>query len=332
MRGLSAALFASTIGLCSIGGCKSGDLVELRLYPCEFAGVEPRAVTVEITGYDDADMVVETFEVPFDDIDARTFADGYATVGYRKQGEVVRAQFRVGWFDEATAGPIAEADAIAVYDELVPDGGEVLVLGEAAVDCAALADESGSESVDSMDAPDSSTTDADSSTTEEADSSTTDEADSSTTDPSDSSTTDPTDTTDTTDTTTGGDPPGPQPGDACGTPASFTCTGGPTPTDAGIPLLCPALPPLELESTNAFAGSCTGACIDNQATPVNACGNIGMPAACLCESPGAPDCDTEELGCITSTELHLCFEGKVVVASCPDGCGMTPEGWFTCDS
>jgi hypothetical protein len=314
------------IGLCSTStGCKSGDLVELRLYPCEFAGIEPRAVTVEITGYDDADAVVETFEVPFDDIDARTFADGYATVGYRKQGEVVRARFRVGWFDEATAGPLAEADAIAVYDELVPDAGEVLVLGEAAVDCAALADESGSESLDATDSMDSSSTDADSSTTDPSDSSTTDPSDSSTTDPSD------TDTTDTT-STTGGDPPGPQPGDDCGTPASFTCSGGPTPTDAGQPLLCPALPPLELESTNAFAGSCVGACLDNQATPVNACGNIGMPAACLCESPDAPDCGAAELGCVTATELHLCFEGKVVVASCIDGCGMTPEGWFTCDS
>lgn len=328
MRGLFVALFACSLGLFA-PGCKSGDLVELRLYPCEFAGVEPRAVTVEITGYDDADAVVETFEVPFDDIDARTFADGYASVGYRKQGDVVRARFRVGWFDEATAGSISEADAIAVYDELVPDAGEVLVLGELAVDCAALADESGSESMDSMDTldgPDSSSTDADSSSTD-ADSSSTTEADTSTSDPTDT-----TDATDTTDTTTGGDPPGPMPGDACETPASFTCSGGPTPTDAGIPLFCPALPPLELESTNNFASSCIGSCLDDAATPVDACGNIGMPATCMCRSQNAPDCDGAQLGCVTPTELHLCFDGQVVIGSCPDGCGMTPEGWFTCDS
>lgn len=134
-------------------------------------------------------------------------------------------------------------------------------------------------------------------------------------------------------TDTGGDtPPGPLPGDPCTLAASFSCGGGPTPTDAGIPLLCPAVPPLELEPTELFAGACVGGCLDQDATPVNACGNIDTPAACLCESPDAPDCAGAQLGCIGRNELHLCFEGKVVVGTCAAGCGLTPEGWFACDN
>jgi hypothetical protein len=134
-------------------------------------------------------------------------------------------------------------------------------------------------------------------------------------------------------TDTGADtPPGPLPGDPCTLAASFSCGGGPTPTDAGVPLLCPVEPPLELEPTELFAGACEGACLNPNATPVNACGNIGEPAACLCESPDAPDCVGAQLGCIGRDELHLCFEGKVVVGTCVAGCGLTPEGWFACDN
>jgi hypothetical protein len=295
-------------------GCRSEELVELRLYPCEFAGLEPRAVSVEITGFDDQGNVVETHEVTFDDIAATTFADGYASVGYRKHGEVVRARFRVGWFEATTAGPIAEADAIAVYEELdVPSVGEVLVLGELAADCAELiADGTESTSNESSDTQD---------TSDDVDTSSDDVDTSDTTDTS----SDEEDTTETTDTSD--DPPGPKPGDDCASLFGFYCSGGPTPEDVGIPLQCNEQ--MQLESTSVFSQSCVNVCLElGFGTPVDGCSNIG-DAACVCQALAAPDCGGEQLGCF-GTELRLCFEGKVVVSGCLESCGTTPEGWYTC--
>ncbi|MFV8750019.1 hypothetical protein ACNOYE_05685 [Nannocystaceae bacterium ST9] len=307
----------------ALPGCRAEELVELRLYPCEFAGIEPQSVTVEITGYDGEGTVVETFEVPFDDIAASTFADGYATVGYRKHGDVERARFRVGWFVEPAAGPIAEADAIAVYDEVgVPDAGEVLVLGELAADCAELIGE-GTESGESVETTlDSSSSDTLDTSSDDVDTSSSDTMDSSSSDTLDTST----DTTDTSETTdTSGDPPGPKPGDDCEVLFGFYCSGAPEPEDAGIPLLCNDQ--MQLESTDLFPSVCGDICLGVGA-PVDACGGIG-DAACACQPIAAPDCVGEQLGCF-GNELHLCFQGKVVISGCTNGCGMTPEGWFTC--
>mgnify|MGYP000863651563 CR=1 FL=1 len=302
-------------------GCRSEELVELRLFPCEFAGIEPRSVTVEITGFDAAGQVVETFEVPFDDIAASTFADGYASVGYRKSGQVVRARFRVGWFEAAVAGPIAEADAIAVYDELeVPDPGEVLELTKLVGDCAELIAEGTDTGSTTMDTSSSTTMDTSSSDTLDTTSSTT--MDTSSSDTMDTTTDTSTDTTDT------GDPPGPMVGDACSVGFAFSCVGGPTPEDAGTPLICDDAS-MMLETTALFPVACGGSCIDNLATPVDACRSIGDDAKCMCLSPDAPDCAGAMLGCVDPDQLHLCFEGKVVVGGCPS-CATTPEGWFTC--
>ncbi len=306
----------------ALPGCRADQLVELRLYPCEFAGIEPQAVTVEITGFDAEGNVVETFEVGFDDIAVSTFADGYASVGYRKHGDVDRARFRVGWFEAASAGPIAEANAIAVYDEIgVPEAGEVLVLGELAADCAELiADGTESESSDTLDTSSSDTLDTSS---DDVDTSSSDTLETS----SDTLETDTSTDTDTTDTTgTSGDPPGPMVGDSCAAFGDFHCLGGPTEFDAGTPLFCDGT---LLEAADNFGDACIGACLDGSATPVNACGSIGYPAACLCESIGAPNCMGATLGCVPTDELHLCYMDKVVVADCPN-CGTTPEGWFTC--
>lgn len=144
MRRCLQLIFTATLLLGTLGsapGCGAEvDQVELRLFPCEFEGVEPRAVVVELTGFDDQGGVVETFEVAFDDVAAKVFDDGYATVGYRKDPRVVRARVRLGWFSTPAAGTIAEAEAIAVYEGLeVPALGEVLTLGSGVGDCSELA-------------------------------------------------------------------------------------------------------------------------------------------------------------------------------------------------
>jgi hypothetical protein len=136
-----------------------------------------------------------------------------------------------------------------------------------------------------------------------------------------------TETMDTETTDTSGDPPGPKPGDPCESPFGFYCSGGPTPQDAGVPLFCNDQ--MELESTDAYPGTCVDICVDtNLGTPVDACAGIS-DAVCACQALAAPDCDGETLGCF-GTELRLCFEGKVVVSDCPNVCGMS-EGWFTCE-
>ena len=100
------------------------------------------------------------------------------------------------------------------------------------------------------------------------------------------------------------------------------------PTDAGIDLICNDQ--MKLESTNAYAGTCTDVCVDlNIGLPVDGCSNIG-DATCLCQAIAAPDCVGEDLGCF-GNELHLCYQGKLAISGCPNACGMTPEGWFTCE-
>jgi hypothetical protein len=318
-------------------GCRSDDLVELRLYPCEFGGIEPRAVTVEVTGFDAEGNVVETLEVSFDDIAATTFADGYATVGYRKHDDVVRARFRVGWFEAASAGDLESANAIAVYEQLdVPVAGEVLVLGELAADCAELIADGTSDDVSETQDDDADTSSDDADTSSDDVDTSSDDVDTSSDDVDTSS--DDVDTMDTLDTSsdtmdtettdTSGGPPGPEVGDACVDPFTFYCTGGPTPEDAGIPLLCNAQ--MMLEATDGFAGACIDGCIDGGAVPVNGCGDIGVFAKCMCQSIAAPNCGGEALGCVAPDELHLCFEGKVVKGTCVN-CTDGPEGWYLCD-
>jgi hypothetical protein len=141
-HGVLRAVFLalSLTGLVGTTSCApSADQVELRLFPCDVGGMEPRSVVVEITGFDGEGAMIETFEVGFDGIAAQVFEDGYATVGYRNDPDVVTATIRVGWFDETEAGTIAAADAVVEYESLmVPAFGQVLTLS-ADGDCSPIA-------------------------------------------------------------------------------------------------------------------------------------------------------------------------------------------------
>ena len=69
--GLALALLAGVANFVACGN--EAELVQLRLFPCELEGVEPRSVVVELTGFDEQGELVETFEVTFDDITAKVF-------------------------------------------------------------------------------------------------------------------------------------------------------------------------------------------------------------------------------------------------------------------
>ncbi len=325
---LSLALIGAL--LVAAPACRSEpELVELRLFPCEFEGIEPRAVTVEITGYDDAGEVVETYEVGFDDVAAKTFADGYASVGYRKDASVVRARFRVGWFVAPLAGAIDEADAIAVYEELeVPALGQVLTLDSPVQDCAGLIGGDESESGDSIG---DSTGDGDGDpTTGDGDGDPTETGDG---DGDTSETTDTTDTTDTntdtTDTDTDTGPDFPEVGDACDVPTGFYCSPDSNPSDTGQALFCdPDTNELVVSGLWPDVACSTDFCVGVGVTVVEGCGNVGTPAVCMC-APAIPVVCAEPLvGCL-GDEVFLCHEGQIVSGFCPD-CSMIEGGWFQC--
>jgi hypothetical protein len=349
------ALLVGTPSFVSCGG--TADVVELRLFACEFGGIEPRSVVVELTGFDDQGETVETFEVTFDDISASVFEDGFATVGYRKDPRVVRATVRLGWFSTATAGSITEAEAVGVYDNLeVPALGEVMNIGEV-VDCSELAAETGDGDPTGDGDGEPTTGDGDGDgepttgdgdgepTTGDGDGEPTTgdgDGDPTTGDGDGDPTTgdgdgDPTTGDGDGDPTTGdgdgdgdGDPPPdfPEIGDPCNSmDTSFVCVpelNG----DAGTPLRC-SPGSMMLEATQLFAFACQGLCPPNSNPPVEACGDIGDPAVCMCEPDVPEDCADAMLGCTGDGNLKLCFNGQVVIGEC-DNC-MEAGGYYSCN-
>ena len=114
VRSLLFALALSGSAMLSSSCAPANDLVELRLFPCDVAGGDPRAVAIELTAFDAAGEIVETFDTKFEDISAQVFDDGYATVGYRADASVVTARVRVGWFSTPEAGAVDDAEQIVV--------------------------------------------------------------------------------------------------------------------------------------------------------------------------------------------------------------------------
>ncbi|PRQ04146.1 hypothetical protein ENSA5_10360 [Enhygromyxa salina] len=339
MRGLKATLLGLALA-CALGSALScgaaGDQVELRLFPCEFEGIEPRAVVVEITGFDADGAVVESFEVGFDDIAAAVFDDGYATVGYRSDAAVVTARVRVGWFSRPESGTIAEAEAVAVYEsQTVPAHGQVLSLGATAGDCAELAGDGDGDTGDGDTGDgdgdtgdgDGDTGDGDGDTGDGDGDGDTGDGDGDTGD-GDGDTGDGDGDTGDGDGDTGdgdGDPIDlPMIGDPCDGLFAFQCVpelNG----DAGTALRCQND---ELTATDNFAFACDGLCPDNVGTPVEACAGLGTPAQCLCEPPVAEGCDQVTLGCTGDGHIKLCFNGVVVIGTC-NNCSMM-GGYYTC--
>jgi hypothetical protein len=316
--------------LAGVPGCGAeADQVELRLFPCEFEGVEPRAVVVELTGFDDQGEVVETFEIGFDDIAARVFEDGYATVGYRKDARVVRARVRLGWFSTLDAGSITEAEAIAVYEDLeVPALGEVLTLGAASGDCSELAGDGDGDPTGDGDGDPTGDGDGDGDPSGDGDGDPSGDGDG---DPSGDGDGDPSGDGD-------GDPSGdgdgepvedlPMVGDGCDSfNEIFHCVPE-LDAEAGTPLYCSPVTD-QLEETDLFADGCAIVCPDNTSNPIEFCAGFGYPAQCLCQPDTPEACVDATLGCTGDGLIKLCHAGTVVIAECND-CMMTPGGYYTC--
>ncbi|MFO7561379.1 MAG: hypothetical protein R6X02_01945 [Enhygromyxa sp.] len=345
--GLKSFLFslALLLGASSslLGGCGgAADLVELRLYPCGIDDIEPRAVLVELTGFDEQGETVETYEVAFDNIAATVFEDGYATLGYRKGPAVVRARVRLGWFAATSASSLAEADAIAVYEDVVvPDLGEVLDLRSSA--CSEVAgdgdgDSSGDGDGDSGDGDgDSGDGDGDSGDGDgdsgDGDGDPTGDGDGDSGDgdgdPTGDGDGDPTGDGDGDSGDGDGDPEQlPQIGDPCDSfNTNFHCVPAPD-AGAGTPLFCSPVTN-ELESTNTWLAACSGLCPEGSFSPINACAGYGHPARCLCEPTAPENCEDATLGCTGDGLIKLCHAGMVVIGQCND-CTMSPGGYYSC--
>ncbi|GEM_PF-5910351 len=302
MARLASRMLLTLAVVAALGGCTSPDQVELRLFPCEFEGVEPRAVVVEISGYDAAGDLVETFEESFEDISAATFADGYASVGYRKDPAVVWAQVRLGWFSTPTAGAIDEAEAIAVYTDVgVPAVGEVMVLGAGVTDCSELDTETGEETGGETGGETGTETGEDTGTE--------------------------TDTETGEDTETEGDSGGvPEVGEPCADAFDFVCAPGPM-AEAGTPLLCTEDLVLAAVEAGQYSFACEEFC-EPGSSAIEFCAGSGSSDYCLCLADDAPACADVTLGC-AEDEVLLCAGGSVVSGDCP-ACFETAEGYFEC--
>ena len=345
MRWGSTCLLALALlaGLAGFGCGDQAALVELRLFPCDLEGVEPRSVVVELTGFDAQGETVETFEVAFDDITATVFDDGFATVGYRKDARVVRARVRLGWFSSGTAGSIGEAEAIAVYEDVeVPALGEVLNIGPSDGDCSGLAGDGDGDPTGDGDGDPTGDGDGDGDPTGDGDGDgepTGDGDGDGDGEPTGDGDGEPTgdgdgdgdgEPTGDGDGDGDGDPPEelPEVGDSCdsfNTP--FMCVPA-LDGQAGTPLYCDPVT-MELEATAIWVPACAGLCPAGTSNPVNACSGYGHPARCLCEPDVAEDCDGAALGCTGNGLVALCFAGTVVLGEC-NNCMMTPGGYYSC--
>lgn len=322
--GLALAL-ALGLGLSATQtGCASkSTTIELRLFPCAFDGAEPQAVLVEIDGLDGDGVVLETHSVAFESIDAATFADGYATVGYNPGEGVSSAQVRLAWFPTPTAGSLADAEAVIDYGELaLPGPGEVLSLDSEAEDCAQLVGD-GTESED--EASETGTSGSESADTSTETSETSSESETSTETSDTSSESESADTSsESEDTSTGGD--GPMPGDPCSLVGQYACVPAPD-GQAGHALYCDNETEMLVEPTPGdFAALCSDDICPGPGAS-DGCGGIGAPAACLC--PVGQSCDGPELGCGPDDTLFLCDGGDLYEAFCP-GCAEEPGGTFSC--
>lgn len=117
-----------------VTSCGGGDLVELRLYPCTF-GVDgkglPMDVKIVIDSYDESGAPVETGLTQSFRIDdpAMVFADGFATVGYKKTASVRTADFTITWSPTVGGGP--DDQTIELAGLAIPDpGGSVELKGD----------------------------------------------------------------------------------------------------------------------------------------------------------------------------------------------------------
>jgi len=310
----------------------SSDLVELRLYPCMFGADQPRSVVIEIVGYDAGGELVETHEVAFDNISAGVFDDGFATVGYRADPAVVSADVHLGWSSSPSIGSLDEAETEVTFEMLsVPPAGEVLDLSDGAGSaCEPIAgdgdgDPTGDGDGDPTGDGDGDPTgdgdgDGDGDPTGDGDGDMSGDGDG---DPSGDGDGDPTGDGD-------GDPGLPMPGDECELNEYFYCVPKPG-GEAGTPLYCDQ-DTLELELTNEYASTSCGDdennCPVGASGLVEACAGISGDDYCLCYSDGLELCEGAQLGC-DGDVVRLCFEGMVVIGSCPN---CAPDGdYFACE-
>jgi len=306
--------------------CGGGDpLVELRLYPCDVDGL-PKSVRIELQGYDAGGSpfgapLSAAFTIP----SVAVFSDNYATVGYARPPEVVRADLTVAWFNTTSAGEIAESEHVVFLSMVsvptpdtvleVPAQGCMPWMGGTDSDSDTTTDPSTTDATTTTD----STTTTDPTTTTGAttttDSTTTTDA---TTDTSDATTDATTDATDS-DTTTGEalvcDPPGDfqkcesEPGQA-GT--AYECIskmmGGEWQADAAI-------------CEQACADADAEAYLDlQQGVSVGCSGQSAEGWACLCkEGAFQVSCTPMDQKCVGEI-LHLCVDGELAKAGCINGC------------
>lgn len=106
-----------------LGGCARPTEVELRLYPCGFAGALPVSVDLEVRGYDAMGTALKPLTASYM-VAAGVLADGYATVGLRPPEGIATADFIVTWHDAVGGAQVVMHAALAV-----PTVGEVLELG-----------------------------------------------------------------------------------------------------------------------------------------------------------------------------------------------------------
>ncbi|MGB1276578.1 MAG: hypothetical protein ACPG77_12585, partial [Nannocystaceae bacterium] len=115
------ATLALLAGL-SQSGCGKSSLIELRLSPCEFTS-EVVEVALTIDAYDEAGSklggtVTKTFAIA----DPSVFDDGYATVGYNRPPDAMRADFHIEW-------SAMDGKKISIHTDLaLPNPGDALSL------------------------------------------------------------------------------------------------------------------------------------------------------------------------------------------------------------
>ena len=325
----------------ALPGCGGGELVELRLYPCMFgamADMPPASVRLTINSFDESGAPVdqaltETFTI--DDPGAQ-FADGYATVGYRKSADVVSADFRVVWLAGAGAPSGAGEQEVVHAGVTVPDPGASIDLFSEG-QCA----DGGGETTDAMttgETTGSMTTEV--ATTDGTDTSTGSSSDGTSdgsTGTSTSSTSD-TDATTESDTTTTGPEEDPALGEPCdpmgfhGT-LEFCWTEGYG--EIGTLFQCKDL---DDDGQYLWEDAVDAVCTCAQDVPgtVNAgCSGNGandgppIPFDCLCMSADMDeDCGLPIQAC-NGMDLMFCVDGHSYKAICPGGC-LESEGLPMC--
>lgn len=285
-----------------LGSCAQPTEVELRLFPCGFAGALPVSVDLEMQGYDAGGTALAPLTASFA-VAAGVLDDGYATVGLRRPPGVSTADFTLTWRDAGGSAQVVMHAGLAV-----PKVGEVLELG---AEMCVPPDSSSSSGTSTGEGTSASSTSTSTSSTSSTSTSTGVVTDSSTGTSTGESTSTSTSTGEGTSTT--GEPS--ILGDDCNmVDEQFYCEGG-GPGQLGTLLECVGLvwTKADLQKRCDLAAYCPAEL--NQVDPVAVgCSGVGLSDwACVCQDKLPLPCIGDVAGCGGSTRITLCVEDEMGV-------------------